>query len=203
MDAWMGIVAIIVGLVTCFYGYTLFRVLLILAGLIVGYGLGQAVVQAGHPWLSLGIGIAAALALAAFAYPLWSIGVSISGAVLGFLIFSTVGAALNISQAIILLLGALGAIIIGVLFYQARDFFVMLATALNGAVEVAFGLGWLFPALAFRRGASNFLALVVIVVLGAMGLAVQYGMFKERRTYSATPPAQKVRYFDRLGNQRV
>ena len=108
----------------------------------------------------MGIGVIAALALAAFAYPLWSIGVTISGAVLGFLILSAVGAALNVSQAVILLLGALGAIIIGVLFYQARDLFVMLTTALNGAVEVAFGIGWLFPALAFRRGASNFLALV-------------------------------------------
>jgi hypothetical protein len=193
MDAWMGIAAVIVGLVTCFYGYPLFRILLILAGLIVGYGLGQTVVQTGHPWLSLTIGAIAALALAAFAYPFWSIGVTISGAVLGFLILSAIGAALNVSQAVIFILGALGAIIIGALFYQARDLFVMLTTALNGAVEVAFGLGWLFPALAFRRGASNILALVVIVVLGAMGLAVQYGMFKERRTYSATPPAQEVR----------
>jgi hypothetical protein len=184
MDAWMGIVAVLVGLVTCFYGYPLFRLLLILAGLIVGYALGQALVQAGHPWLSLGIGILAALALAAFAYPLWSIGVTISGAVLGFLILSAMGVALNASQAVTLLLGALGAVLIGILFYQARDFFVMLTTALNGAVEVAFGLGWLIPALAFRPGASNYLALAIVFVLGALGFAVQYGMFKDQRTYS-------------------
>lgn len=183
MDAWMGIIALLVGLVTCFYGYPLFRILLILAGLIVGYGLGQAVVQVGHPWLSLGIGVVAAVALAAFAYPLWSLGVTISGAVLGFLIFSAMGATLNASQGVILLLGALGAILMGILFYQAKDLFVMLTTALNGAVEVAFGLGWLIPALAFRRGASNFLALALIFVLGALGFLVQYGMFKDRRTY--------------------
>ncbi len=192
MDAWMGIVAVIVGLVTCFYGYPLFRVLLVLAGLIVGYGLGQAIVQTGHPWLSLTIGALAALAMAAFAYPLWSIGVTISGAVLGFLILSAVGAALNASQAVTLLLGALGAVLIGILFFRAKDLFVMLTTALNGAVEVAFGLGWLMPALAFRRGASNFMALAIIFVLGALGFAVQYGMFKELRTYSKGPAAQDV-----------
>ncbi len=52
MDTWTGIAAVIVGPVTCFYGYLLFRILLILAGLIVGYGLGHAVEQTGHPWLS-------------------------------------------------------------------------------------------------------------------------------------------------------
>lgn len=192
MDTWMGIIAIIVGLVTCFYGYPLFRLLLILAGLIVGYGLGQSLVQASHPWLSLGIGVIAALALAVLAYPLWSIGVTLSGAVLGFLILSAVGAALNVSQGFILLLGVMGAIIIGTLFFQARDMFVMLTTALNGAVEVSLGLGWLIPALAFRRGATGWLMVAAIVVLGAIGFAVQYGMFKDRRTYSEIKPARKI-----------
>lgn len=189
MDIYMGVVAVIIGLVTCFYGYPLFRVLLILAGLVVGYGLGEALVQNGHPWLSLGIGLMAALALAVVAYPLWSIGVALSGGVLGFLILSALAAALNLSQTVILLLGALGAIIIGLLFYQARDLFVMLTTAFNGAVEVAFGLGWLIPALAFRRGAFGWLVVAGIAVLGAIGFAVQYGMFKDRRTYSQTRPA--------------
>jgi hypothetical protein len=69
----------------------------------------------------------------------------------------------------------------------------MLTTALNGAVEVAFGLGWLFPALAFGRGTANFLAVAAVVVLGAVGFAVQYGMFKDRRTYSEVPPAREAR----------
>ncbi len=190
MDAYMGVMAVVIGVVTCFYGYPLFRVLLILAGLVWGYGLGQVVVQAGHPWLSLGIGVVAALVLAAFAYPLWSLGVTISGAVLGFLILSGVGVALNLSQGVIALLGVLGALVIGMLFYQGRDLFVMLTTALTGAVEVAFGLGWLIPALAFRPGAANFGALLIVGGLGAVGFAVQYGMFKERRTYAPVPRAR-------------
>ena len=50
MDAWFGIAAILVGLASCFYGYPLCRILLILAGLIEGYVLGQSFVPAGYPW---------------------------------------------------------------------------------------------------------------------------------------------------------
>lgn len=192
MDVWMGIAAVIVGLVTCFYGYPLFRILLILAGLIGGYAIGQSFFPAGHPWLSLVVGVLAALALAVLAYPLWSLGVTISGAVLGFMILSAMGVALDASQGVIVLLGAIGAVTLGMFFYRLRDLFVMLTTALNGAVEVVFGLGWLMPALAFRRGGANMLAVAAIVVLGALGFAVQYGRFKDRRTYSEPPPARAV-----------
>jgi hypothetical protein len=82
-------------------------------------------------------------------------------------------------------MGALGAALVGFLFYGARDFFVMLATALNGAVQVVYGLAFLLPGLAFGGGRANFLAIVAILVLGGSGFATQYGMFKDRRTYSS------------------
>jgi hypothetical protein len=192
MDLWMGVVAVLTGLATCFYGYPLFRFLLILAGLIVGYAFGQIFFEASHPWLSVVIGIAAAALLAAFAYPLWSVGVTLSGAALGFLFVGSVCAALNLSQGVTLVLGAIGAVITATLFYQARDLFVMLTTAFNGALEVAYGLGWLFPALSLPRRASQLLSLLIIFALGAIGFAAQYSMFKDRRTYSqisTTKPA--------------
>jgi len=190
MDAWIGIIAILVGLASCFYGYPLFRILLVLAGLIGGYAFGQHLIQTGHPWLSLGVGVITAVIMAVLAYPLWSVGVTIAGALLGFAILGEIGIALNASQGVIILFAIMGALIIGVLFYHLKDFFVMLTTALKGAVEVVFGLGWLFPALAFRRG---WLTVAAIVGLGAIGLAVQYGMFKDRRTYSEMPIAKKGR----------
>jgi hypothetical protein len=193
MDVWMGILAVLVGLVTCFYGYPLFRILLILAGMIGGYAIGASFVQAGHPWASLAVGVIAAIVLAVLAYPLWSLGVTISGAILGFMILGAMGIALNASQGGIILLGALGAVVLGMLFYRVRDLLVMLTTALNGAVEVALGLGWLIPALSFRRPAAGWLVVAAMVVLGAIGFAVQYGMFKDRRTYSSIPTGRDVR----------
>jgi hypothetical protein len=184
MDAWVGIAAIIFGLAGCFYGYPLFRLVLIVAGLIYGYVFGQSLIPAGHPWLALVMGAGAAVVLAVLAYPLWSIGVIVIGGALGFMILGSLGLALNASQGMVILLGVLGAVVVGYLFFRSRDLFVMLATAFNGAVQVIYGLGLLIPALAFGFGRANFLAVAAILALGAFGFAVQYGMFKDRRTYS-------------------
>lgn len=188
MDTWFGIAAILVGLASCFYGYPLFRIFLILAGLIYGYTLGQAWAPASHPGLSLMIGLLAAVILAVLAYPLWSIGVIIIGAALGFMVLISLGLALNTSQGVLILLGVLGAGAAGLLFYHVRDPLVMLATAFNGAVLAVLGLGRYIPALASESGRANFPGLVMMVALGGFGFAVQYGMFKERRTYSSRFP---------------
>ena len=84
-----------------------------------------------------------------------------------------------------ILLGVLGAMALGLLFYHAKDLFVMLATAFNGAVQLVYGLNLVFPALALWSGWTNFIFVAAMVVLGGFGFAVQYGMFKDRRTYSS------------------
>jgi hypothetical protein len=184
MDQWFWLAAIIVGLISCFYGYPLFRILLIAAGLIYGYMLGQILASASHPGLSLALGIVLAVILAVFAYPLWSIGVVLVGAALGFFLLHFVGAALNATPAVIVLLGALGALIFGVLFYFIKDLLVIVATAFNGAALFVFGLGGYIPALTFGGGQANVLDLVVMVVVGGLGFALQFSMFRHRRTYS-------------------
>jgi hypothetical protein len=185
MDTWIGVAAILVGLAGCFYGYPLFRIFLILAGLIYGYLLGQSFTPTSQPWVALLIGVGAAVVLALLAYPLWSIGVIIIGAALGFMILGALGLALNLSPGAVILMGVLGAALVGFLFYGVRDLFVMLVTAFSGATQVVYGLGLLLPALALGGGRANFLAIVAMVVLGGVGFATQYGMFKDRRTYSS------------------
>ena len=185
MDTWIGVTAILVGLASCFYGYPLFRIFLILAGLIYGYLFGQSFFPASQPWLALLIGVGAAVILALLAYPLWSIGVIIIGAALGFVILSTMGLALNVSPGAVILMGVLGAAVVGFLLFGVRDLFVMLATAFSGAAQAVYGLGLLLPALAFGGGRANFLAIVAMMVLGGLGFATQYGMFKDRRTCSS------------------
>jgi hypothetical protein len=184
MEVWIGSAAILVGLASCFYGYPLFRIFLILAGLICGYMLGQSFTGSNQPWIALVIGFGAALVLGMLGYPLWSIGVLGIGAALGFMILGSLGLALNVSRGAVILMGVLGSVAVGLLFYSARDLFVMLATAFNGAVQVVYGLGLFVPALAFGGGRANFLAVVAIMALGGVGFATQYGMFKDRRTYS-------------------
>ena len=102
---------------------------------------------------------------------------------MGFIILISLHLALNASQTVLILLGVLGAAAVGLLFYHVRDLFVMLTTAFNGAALLVFGLGRYVPALAVG-GKTNLPDLMILMVLGAFGFAVQYGMFKERRTYS-------------------
>jgi hypothetical protein len=184
MDQWFWLAAILVGLVSCFYGYPLFRMLLIVAGLIYGYVLGQTLAPANYPWLSLACGIGFAVVLAVFAYPLWSLGVVLVGAALGFGLLHFIGAALNDTPAIIILLGVMGAIVFGILFYNVKDLLVIVATAFNGAALAVFGLSWYIPVMAFGGGRANILDIVVMMVLGGLGFALQFSMFRGRRTYS-------------------
>jgi hypothetical protein len=186
MDQWFWLAAIVVGLVSCFYGYPLFRILLVIAGLIYGYLLGQTLAPVSHPWLSLALGIVLAVMLAVFAYPLWSIGVVLVGAALGFVLLHFIGAALNATPTIIILLGIMGAIIFGILFYTVKDLLVIVATAFNGAALVVFGLSYYILVMAFGGGRANILDLVVMVVLGGLGFALQFSMFRGRRTYSTS-----------------
>lgn len=184
VDPWIRIAAIIIGLASCFYGYPLFRLFLILAGLFYGFLYGQSFYPASHPLMALLIGATAAVVMALLAYPLWSLGVIGVGAALGFMIFGEIGVALNLGEAGVIGLGLVGAVILGLLFFRARDLFVMVATAFNGAVQTVYGLGLFHGALAIGLGQSNFLAVAAIFILGALGFAVQYGMFKGQRQYS-------------------
>ena len=185
VDPWIRIAAIIIGLASCFYGYPLFRIFLIIGGLFYGFLYGQSFYPASHPLVALLIGVAVAVVMALLAYPLWSLGVIAVGAALGFMIFGEMGVVLNLPEAGVIGLGFLGAIILGFLFFRARDLFVMVATAYNGAVQLVYGLGLFHAALAIGQGRANSLAVLAIVILGSLGFAVQYGMFKDQRRYSS------------------
>jgi hypothetical protein len=184
IDPWVRITAIIIGLASCFYGYPLFRIFLVLSGLFYGFLYGQAFYPASHPFMALLIGVIAAVILAFLAYPLWSLGVVAVGAALGFMILGELGLVLNFPEFGVILLGILGAVILGFLFFRARDLFVIVATAYNGAVQVIYGLGLFHAAQAIGLGRRNFLAVAAILVLGSLGFLTQYTMFKDRRTYS-------------------
>ena len=183
VDPWVRIVAIILGLISCFYGYPLFRFFLVLAGLLYGFIYGQSFYPASHPFMSVLIGVVAAVVLALLAYPLWSFGVVAVGAALGFMLLGELGVVLNFPQLGVILTGILGAFIFGFLFYRARDLFVIIATAYNGAVQVVYGLGLFTAAGAIVLGQHTFLAVAAILVLGSLGFITQYSMFKGRRKY--------------------
>ncbi len=183
MDIWIRLLAILLGLISCFYGYPLFRVFLVLAGLFYGYVYGQTFLVHYHPLIGLMLGVVLAVLLALLAYPLWSFGVGLIGAFFGFMLLAELAVVLLLPHFVVWLAGGVGAAIVGYAFYQARDFFVMVTTAVNGAVQTLYGVGLIHGAISFGYGRSNVLALVAIIILAAAGLTVQYKMFSDRRLY--------------------
>jgi hypothetical protein len=182
------LVTTVVGLITCFYGYPLVRFLFALIGLVAGYLIGVQIVPPDQGILAVVIGIVVGLICAALAYPFWSIGITISGMVLGFGLFASLGTMLHLSSTLIIALSILGAIIVGGLFFFARDPMIMLATAFSGASYAIYGLSIAFPALGF--GANSVLLTAVVLVLGVIGFLVQYRLFKDRHMYSRVPAAE-------------
>ena len=121
VDPWVRVAAILIGLASCFYGYPLFRIFLVLAGLFYGFIYGQVFYPASHPFMAILIGVIAAVVLALLAYPLWSLGVVAVGAALGFMILGELGLVLNLPEFGVILLGIMGAVILGLLSSAARD----------------------------------------------------------------------------------
>lgn len=187
MDFYVRLLAILLGLISCFYGYPLFRFFLVLSGVFYGYVYGQAFLAQYHPLIGLILGVVLAIGLAVLAYPLWSIGVGLIGALFGFMLLAELALVLWLPHVFVWLIGGVGAAIVGFAFFQARDFFVMVTTALNGAVLTLYGLGLIHGDISFGYGRGNILALVIIIILAAAGLTVQYKMFSDRRFYAEQP----------------
>jgi len=183
-DIVVALVAILIGLVGCFYGYPAFRVYLPVAGLVYGYFVGRAFI-APEQGLTAGIiGVVVGIVFAALAYFFWSLMVTIAGVLLGIGMGALLGIALNADQPIILLFAAIGGVLLGFLFYVARDLMVMLSTAFSGAGAILYGLALLIPALAFLNNPNNFIAYLIWLALGLVGFGVQYGMHREKDLYA-------------------
>jgi Domain of unknown function (DUF4203) len=186
----VAIITIVVGLISCFYGYVIFRVVFMLVGLIAGYLVGVQLVPPDQWVLAIIIGVVIGLICALLAYPFWSIGVTISGLVLGYAFFSNLGTTLNLSPTLTVVLGVLGAIVVGVLFFLAKDPMIMLATAFSGASYTIYGITRLFPDLALRTNTG--VATILVFVLGLVGFLVQYRLFSDRHLYSQSQITEPI-----------
>ncbi len=186
----VALVTIVLGLIACFYGYPFVRILFAIVGLVAGYLLGIQLVPTDQWLLAVVIGVVVGLICAALAYPLWSIGVTILGLILGYALFFNLGIILHLSSTTLLAFGVLGAIIVGALFFIARDPMIMLSTAFSGASYTMYGITLILPTLGVQIN-SVFLTAAVLI-LGMIGFLVQYRLFKGRHLYASVPTAEPL-----------
>ncbi|HPJ02119.1 MAG TPA: DUF4203 domain-containing protein [Candidatus Limiplasma sp.] len=135
----IAIVAILIGLLMCFFGYRLFRVWLFVAGLFLGaylgYYLGRQI--GGDVWPIVGAAVIG-IALAALAYWLYKVGAVLIGALLGASLVLVVLNSLGVDPVWwTAAIGAVAGALIAGLFIKE---FIIVGSALNGATMATVGV---------------------------------------------------------------
>ncbi len=200
------VLSIAFGLLNCFFGYRIFKVLLGIYGFglgaIIGLAVAGSVAKGQALWLIVG-GVVGGVVGAALMVLLYFVGVFVVGAVAGALLVNLIGAALGIRLPD--LVSLIAAVVVGVIALILQRSVIILATAFSGAWGVAGGAMslltgraaflvsplerpqvWQRPGLAGSR-LVLLLALLVWLVLGIAGAVVQF------RTTVEKPPAKAKR----------
>jgi len=175
------------GVVTCFAGYRIFRLVLSIVGFIIGASIGLALASGGTQLAQILIALFAGIIGAIVMNALYFVGVVIAGALLGALLASILAGALGMDAGIVVL--AAGAVVGGVVALLLNRLMVILSTAFGGAAAIVYGVSLLFPgAGAFApigilpgasSGEQSTALLAVWIVLGVIGFAVQYRASEE------------------------
>jgi hypothetical protein len=191
MDILLGLLAIVVGLGLCFAGYRVFLILLPIWGLVAGFWVGSAGMQAlfGEGFLatvtSWVVGIVVGLIFAVLSYLFWYVSIAVLGASVGASVGSGILSAIGIDSSFVL---AIAALVVAVVFAAAvfllniPKWLVIAYTALAGAVVAIAGVLLLFnqfeveqlgPGAAIAIVQESWFWLFVWAALAAVGLAAQ------------------------------
>ena len=185
----IGLLALVVGIVLCFGGHRLFRVLMVLVGFAVGFvlgGSGVAAVTRGqfldslYGWIAAGL---VGLVLGGLAIPFYAAGVAVLGGVVAYLVTSGVMVYIGygtgtLTQAAGIVAGAVAVVLI--YLFRVHRLLVMTVTATAGAAGILAGVLILLSKLAFDLPAATdptavirstpiWLLLVIVLVLAGVG----------------------------------
>jgi hypothetical protein len=183
------IVLLLGGIVGCFFGYRLFRIVLAITGFIVGAGLASSIFGMSDTWPMIAAAVVGGLIGAAILFFAYYAGVALTGAVLGAVVANVAFAAGDRAPTVLVVI-ALAVIGAGLAMYLQR-YFIIVGTAFGGAwTMIVGGMALLGDRQALQAAASNdvwvFYPLdpspgrgwipIAWVVLGLIGAAVQVGI---------------------------
>jgi hypothetical protein len=183
------------GMITCFFGYRLFKVVLAIAGFVTGGALAWTVLTAAGygQWVTIAGTLLAALVGSVAMFSLFSAGVFLFGCALGLLmavvILSAIGSELNVVVVSIFVL------VYGLVTLWFRKVLVVASTALTGAWSVLSGVTYfvgdldLIGALAkpelFRtEGGMYYAVLALWLLIGISGIAIQMRTQRKRERWA-------------------
>lgn len=191
MSIVIGLLAVAIGLLACFAGYRVFRIVLPVLGFIVGLGLGAqlALTFLGEPYLdsplSWIIGIVVGLVLASIAFVWWVVSVALTVAGLGYAIGYGLAVGIDANTTLAVAVGAVVAVLFAVVAVALRvpTAIVIIMSALWGASALVGGALVLLGRIEageLRNGTVDVaitnspLLLLGWAAIAALGLAVQW-----------------------------
>jgi hypothetical protein len=174
--------SIIFGIVACFFGYRIFRVVLSILGFIVGASIGMALVGESTQTTQFLVALVGGLIGAVVMNALYFLGIVIAGALLGALLVNLLLAALGVEPNVVFLV--VGAIVGGAVAVVLNKQMIILSTAFSGAAGVIYGLTLFIPDLGgfdplgtlsrANQSQPSLVLLVAWIILGIAGVGAQY-----------------------------
>jgi len=189
----ISLVSIAFGLLNCFFGYRIFKVLMgaygFVLGAMVGFAVAASAAEGQVLWLLLGA-VVGGLVGAALMVVFYFVGVFVVGGLAGALLADTLGSLLGFSTPIVIL------IVVGIVAGIAALFFqriaLIIATSLSGAWAAVGGLFSLISGhdlalrqvfeqatTAQRAGIALWIVLAIWLALSIAGAAVQFRTTEE------------------------
>lgn len=174
-----GLFTLLFGLLSCFFGWRVFRLVLTIAGFIGGFALGASLAPIDQPTLQLVYGLVAGVVGAVLAYLLFAIGVFLAGAGLGIVVGGALGTLLGASNEVTLIIVVVCLVAGGLIALVLQKLMIIISTAFSGAGAIIAGAGLIFPAVAVLsnpqpESSAGIIAFVIWLVLGIMGFSFQY-----------------------------
>ncbi|UCD85414.1 MAG: TMEM198/TM7SF3 family protein [Deltaproteobacteria bacterium] len=179
--------SIIIGTVTCFFGYRIFKVVLGIMGFILGISIFGAVaysISGGEQTVAIIVGLLGGIISAVLMVTLYFIGIFLLGVGFGSLlgILLTAGAGGGLELAVLFVLAILG----GVATIIFQKLMITISTSFGGSWGIVSGIfhfiGWDFDPMQFfsnpigmkYMGAQYYIMFLCWLVLGVLGIVVQY-----------------------------
>ncbi len=202
---WVGVIAIIIGLLLCFRGFVALRALITVWGAFVGFALGATLAASFtggstlHTWLAWLVAVAVGVVVAALAYSFYAVGVIVTAGSGGYALLAWIGTSLGLHSALVTILGVIGAVVLAIiaLVTNLPRLLLSVASALAGAGTATVGAMLVARAVTFDDLAPQATTLHVAwwwelayLVLFIFGLVAQLkvGTHEDlRRAYAHSP----------------
>ncbi len=165
------IVTIIIGLITCFFGYKLNKTIIAIFGLIIGYNLGVTLlpnVITDQTTIYI-ISVIIAIAIGLISYKLYLVGIFLLCALAAYILCDN----LQLAQNIKTIVGLITGIIAGILGVKFTRPLVIISTSLAGATTFAENI------LNLLNYQNNNLTIIISIIVAIIGIIYQ---FKQKDT---------------------